>query len=235
MSINAMSWTWKLKIKSGMKLVLLALADHANDDDVCWPGIESLADKCSLSRISVIKHLNQLIKLELVSKDRRYNSDGFRTSNCYHLNLSKETLCKESLRKDFDSLGKDLPLPYVKNLNPNHKEPSEEPKDISQLKIQEIFQYWQTKLNHPEAKLDNKRKQVIKRAMKNYSMEAVKQAIDGCSLSPFNMGENDSKKKYDNLDLIFRDADHVEQFVSIAKNPPPVERSQPKDPLIGGF
>ena len=49
MSIRIMSTVWSLRLGDSEKIVLLALADCANDDGVCWPSMSSLAAKCSKS------------------------------------------------------------------------------------------------------------------------------------------------------------------------------------------
>lgn len=50
-------------------------------------------------------------------------------------------------------------------------------------------------------------------------------AVDGCHRSPFHQGENDRGKKYDTLELIVRDAGHVQSFIEI------MER-QAKEPVL---
>lgn len=80
--------------------------------------------------------------------------------------------------------------------------------------VTEIFHHWQLVMSHPKAKLDSKRKKKIEAALKlDYTLEQLKQAIDGCSLTPYNMGTNPQMTKYDDIDLIFRDADHIERFI----------------------
>lgn len=49
MSIALMTVAWALEIGSTDKLVLLALADNANDAGVCWPSMATIARKCGLS------------------------------------------------------------------------------------------------------------------------------------------------------------------------------------------
>lgn len=50
MSIKVASHVWEHSQQSGSALLmLLALADHANDDGACWPSIETLARKCRVS------------------------------------------------------------------------------------------------------------------------------------------------------------------------------------------
>lgn len=78
-----------------------------------------------------------------------------------------------------------------------------------------IFHYWQQVMHHPRAKLDHKRERVIKHALQlGYSIDDLKQAIDGCASTPFNMGQNDRKQRYDDLELILRDASHIDRFIS---------------------
>lgn len=80
--------------------------------------------------------------------------------------------------------------------------------------IQDIFHYWQNVMSHPKAKLDNKRKKTIRNALKNYSFEEIKLAIDGCFNTPYNMGKNENSEVYDDISLILRDANHIERFMN---------------------
>lgn len=94
------------------------------------------------------------------------------------------------------------------------------PVDVSESNLlastQELFNYWQTTMNHPRAKFDANRKRKVAQALKLYSLEDLKKAIDGCSLTPYNMGKNDGGHVYDDICLIFRDADHIERFMNNA-------------------
>ena len=46
MSIVAMNWAWGRQLKPTAQLVLMSLADAADDDQgVCWPSIPTLARK----------------------------------------------------------------------------------------------------------------------------------------------------------------------------------------------
>ena len=50
MSVRASTWAWSLEEVSGQRsLVLLALADQANDEGLCWPSQEKLAPKARQS------------------------------------------------------------------------------------------------------------------------------------------------------------------------------------------
>lgn len=82
-----MNWAWDQDIALAPKMVLLALADRANDDGQCYPGQDTLAAKCSLSRSSVIENLKKLRDLGLLGWNHRAGEGGHRSSNFYQLNI----------------------------------------------------------------------------------------------------------------------------------------------------
>jgi hypothetical protein len=50
------------------QLVLIRLADRANKDGICWPGIDSLASDCQLSRRKVVLCINALTGKRFIEK-----------------------------------------------------------------------------------------------------------------------------------------------------------------------
>lgn len=88
--------------------------------------------------------------------------------------------------------------------------------DRCEIQIDEIFRHWQQVMNHPKAKLDSKRSKIIKQRLQIFSVYQLKQAVDGCASSKFHMGDNPEKRRHDSINLIFRDADHIEKFIDIA-------------------
>lgn len=61
MSIRIMTWVWDHSRSAGPeRLVLLALADNANDEGECWPSIATIAAKTLISERSVQRHLRSL-------------------------------------------------------------------------------------------------------------------------------------------------------------------------------
>ena len=78
----------------------------------------------------------------------------------------------------------------------------------------EVFVFWQEHMDHPRANLDEKRMKAITQRLRNgYSVDDLRAAVRGCKLTPFNMGKNDREEVYDGIDLICRDADHVDKFI----------------------
>lgn len=89
MSMRLMVQAMNCKVGNpARKLVLLKLADNANDDGICFPSYQYIADKCEMTRRSAISHIEYLIKMGLVSKKERKNKDGS-ISNLYFLHLEQ--------------------------------------------------------------------------------------------------------------------------------------------------
>jgi len=98
--------------------------------------------------------------------------------------------------------------------------------DEQEKLVQAVFNYWKTVMNHPKALLDKNRRGMIVDALEaGYPLDDIKQAIDGCALTPFNMGINNQNRYYDDLTLILRDATHIEGFIDRASRPPCDETS----------
>lgn len=68
---------------------------------------------------------------------------------------------------------------------------------------------------HPQAKLTTKRRKIIQRALADYEPGRLIAAIAGNHLDPHCNGENDRGQTYHGLELILRDADHIEKYEAI--------------------
>ena len=123
------------------KLVLLKLADNANDDGICFPSYQYIADKCEMTRRSAISHIEYLIKMGLVSKKERKNKDGS-ISNLYFLHLEQGSE-NFALGGENISLGSENFAPGgSENISPrtSHSlEPVNEPKKTTQKSESEIL------------------------------------------------------------------------------------------------
>jgi len=80
-----MNWAWQQRLKPVSKLVLMALADAADDCGVCWPSVSTLAAKCNVSGRTVRRVLQTLTTRGLLFAEHRYRKDGSRSSNRYRL------------------------------------------------------------------------------------------------------------------------------------------------------
>lgn len=80
-----MNWAWRQVLTPTLKLVLMALADAADDHGVCWPSVSTLAKKCTVSTRTVQRSLRALIDRRLLIAEPRQRRDGSSTSNRYRL------------------------------------------------------------------------------------------------------------------------------------------------------
>ncbi|WP_258004097.1 helix-turn-helix domain-containing protein, partial [Enterobacter cloacae] len=71
------------------KLVLIKLADNANDKGECWPSYQHIADQCECSRTAVRNHIDALEEMGLIKRENRVgvNNGKGNTSNVYYLKL----------------------------------------------------------------------------------------------------------------------------------------------------
>lgn len=82
----------------------------------------------------------------------------------------------------------------------------------------EVFNNWREVCNHPRAVFDAKRqRRIIARLKDGFTLEELCAVARGVCHSPFHMGENDTKTKYDGIDTIYRDAEQVEKFIELSK------------------
>jgi len=149
MSVKAITWAWRQKLPATEKLVLLALADHSNDEDFrAWPSLSHLADKCGLHRRSVIRLLAELETAGYLHRENR----GLQTT-VYTLVIPSDTQSLgtqghygHSDTRDAVSGGSDTRSPEV--VTQRHTEPSLEPSKNRQSgqsgQKNRFEEYWST-------------------------------------------------------------------------------------------
>ena len=88
MSAKAMFWALDLEgLSSTQKLVLILLANHANEDDVCWPSITRLTKKAGLGRATVFRALDELERQGIVTRTERVHEKGGRSTSLFTLQI----------------------------------------------------------------------------------------------------------------------------------------------------
>jgi len=85
MSVAAMAWAWGVDVRPGLKLVLLALADHADNRGRCWPGIDGVALKTGMSTRQVKRCVSELSGNGLINISRRGGTGAGRNTSVYDL------------------------------------------------------------------------------------------------------------------------------------------------------
>ena len=80
-----MTWAWEQAVRGNEKLVLLALADHADDAGVCWPGVRRVAHKTGIHYGTVQRIVVRLRGAGLLEVLESGKAEG--TSNLYRLTV----------------------------------------------------------------------------------------------------------------------------------------------------
>lgn len=87
MSMELMVQAMKTKVGNPLrKLVLIKLADNANDKGECWPSYQNIADLCEIDKRTAQRHVAALCEMGLLRKETRVREYG-NTSNMYVLTM----------------------------------------------------------------------------------------------------------------------------------------------------
>lgn len=232
MSVRVLTRVWSESTqKLGSLLVLLAIADFADDEGVAYPSVPTLAKKSRLSKRQVNYVLQKLTESGELNVEIGAGPHG---ANIYRVltgganNAGAESAgvqfgTRRGAKSDKRGVQSttqggaiyDMPLKEGTVMEPSCIEPSKNHAPTGEAG--EVFVYWRDIHGHPNARLDDKRRKVIEARLKQYSTEELKTAIDGCKLSAFHQGQNDRNTIYDDISLICRDASHVDRFIAFAE------------------
>jgi hypothetical protein len=93
MSFAAINWAWEqLDLAPGPKVVLMGLAHVADDANMAWPSIGTLAVRANVSMSTVRRYLAELSSAGLISIENRSRADGSTSSNVYRLHVDTPSL-----------------------------------------------------------------------------------------------------------------------------------------------
>lgn len=161
MSVRALSWAFLQKTGDPTrKIILMVLADHADERGFCYPALKTIADRSESTRRTVQRHLKALEDDGLIRREERFTDTGRQTSYMYSLPIDEpmrstsrggcqnSTLPPEGTRKE----GVNLSPPRVSDLHGEgvtHDtpegvtgdtpiEPSEEPSREDSLSAREL-------------------------------------------------------------------------------------------------
>lgn len=100
--------------------------------------------------------------------------------------------------------------------------------------IERLFEHWRLEHDHRHARLDDRRRKAIRRALATYSEADLRLAISGYRNSPHHMGMNDRGTRYDSIELMLRDAAHIDAGIRFHREPPKKPESAIERVLNGG-
>ena len=262
MSVQWLAWAFEhAEATGGQRLVLLSLANHADEAGVCWPSIDTISREARLSRRRVEDALRHLVSSGAVL--RQVNGAPVTGHGGHRPNLYRLTKTAARLSTPRDEVapatssgpteqapdvpsGPDESAPAIRSTSgpddltnqartnrPDKPsvEPSLEPSEpkqpstalavVSKLStavattdpVEAVFDAWREATGKTgRTKLDPKRRRRIVAALKDYPTDDVLDAVRGWRRSPFHCGDNTDGRKYNELDLLLRDAQHIEQF-----------------------
>lgn len=167
---------------------------------------------------------------------------------CNHKNKSKAGKASAKARKD-KALSVATGVEQVLNttstdeqLNINHKPITNNQEPLTKEKkktmpakasdsVNEIFNHWKEVMQKSDAsKLTKERLTKVSQRLKDgYTVDQIKMAIDGCAMTPHNMGQNDNGKRYDDLELICRTGGGLERFANNTATQPQVSKITQKN------
>jgi len=104
MSVDATRWAWVQDVSPAKKLVLLALADRADENHVCYPSNQRICSDTGLHRETVFKAIDELeadgflTVTRVLGRSNRFTLNGVdgreRTSRKNHTSTEKPTSTK---------------------------------------------------------------------------------------------------------------------------------------------
>ena len=99
MAIQAVQNALYLTLKPGPKLTLIALAEHADEDGICWPSQKLISIRASISTRKVRDHLRLL---ESGDWGKTYLARGPKFVNLYRLNLVQMDIRAKQVREQIE-------------------------------------------------------------------------------------------------------------------------------------
>lgn len=149
-------------------------------------------------------------------------------------NAERQRRHKEKVKSEAPA-GNAVTLPKTRGNDKREREREERDKKStlsgSPTPADVVFAEWQHVMGQPKALFTGKRRRNVEaRLMEGYTHERLIAAVRGCKNSPHHMGKNDRNTKYNDLELICRDATFVEKFEALANGArgPPLAMLKPR-------
>lgn len=189
-----------------MLLVHLAVADIVNDAHGfrLWSTVKGLAEKAAVAERTVASALAELVELGIMEVLKDGGGRGKPTEYRYlgnHATVAPFPV--ETLQPTTETLQPSAPHPLINTKEHNN--------------VDLVFTAWTEAAGRTgRTRLDAKRRKLIVKALAAYPFEEILAAVRGWKNSPYHRGENESKKVYNELGLLLRDAEHIERFRDLA-------------------
>lgn len=215
-----MTEVWNLQLPDSQKIVLLALADAANDEGHCWPSMLSLARKCSKGQRTVQGVIKTLVAAGHVTR-REVAGRGCE----YWVHPRPDTPADTAPPQPLRPAGtaprnrrggppqplRETPAAAADKPSKNHQEPSKgsQPDGDPALSVTEILEGWNDLASRcglaTVVKLTEQRKRKAGAQAKRFSLDDWLSVFRRIEQSPFLRGSNERGWRCD-FDFILSEA-----------------------------
>lgn len=168
-------------------------------------------------RDSIYSIIQELEAFGYCSRTQSRNNDGTLTPVLYTFHEEPLTAFPDTVNPDTDN-----PTQYNKEVFKECDIEEKEKKSMSKLRSDAcaVIESWKSTLGHPLAKCDEtKQRKVMARLREGFSAEDLMRMQQGVLKSPWHLGDNPSKKRYDGISTIYQSAEHVEKFLALVAPP----------------
>lgn len=83
--MSRFDFLYRMELPHRAVAVYIYLADRANKDGECWPGIPTIARELKLSESTVRRALRDLRKAKIIETEQRYRAKGGKSSLLYKI------------------------------------------------------------------------------------------------------------------------------------------------------
>ncbi len=224
MSVRVCAWAWKQDLRdTAAKLLLVKLADIANDDGLAWPGRTRLAAETGISERTLVRKTQLLVDADLLEVDRRSRENGSRSSNLYRIKCQVGTLDESKVPTVQSKVpNESSKVPSFGTTRTVSSEPSVElltpsSTSVSTADVQAVYDHWRTargKSDRRYEKLSDGRRAKIKARLREFPAAELIRAINAVALDPW-----EDRPRHDDLTVLFRSREQVERFLELADKP----------------
>lgn len=190
MSVRTMTLVWDLELPDSDKIVLLALADCANDEGHCWPSVASLVRKCSKSERTIqgcIKRLvdeGHLTRREVPGKGCNYTVHPRFPATA---EIAPRRNCAPQGTTQTPAAAADKP-------SKNHQTEAKASYEV----VGELWNELSVTSGISEIRMWNhSRKQMLNARVKEHGLEAILRGVRNIHASPFCRGQEGDGRKQD--------------------------------------
>ncbi len=213
-------WILDAEISDRAVRLFCVLHRHANENGRAFPGRSSIAKRMRCSTPSIDRALTELRDIGAVVSVQKKVGPAI-VGNDYWLwpAAPSSPVTSPSVTGDASVASPVSALVA----SPVTRQEEREPGNESQVErdnalvvvadnVTRVFDAWQSSTGKTRAVLDAKRRSKITNALKRFDVDELIDAVRGWQHSPYHCGENEHGTVYNDLDLLLRDAKHVEQF-----------------------